>query len=235
MSPLVAVTPGTVATIEIRRPSRANAYNREVLDALRDAVDTLWDQATLVVVRTQGDRVFCGGADLKELGSAAPESALDLRSQRTFNHLARAPFVSIAAIQGPAVAGGCELALACDLRVASPRATFSLPETSLGIIPSAGGSTRLTRLVGPSVAKAVILGGAVLSAEQALQHGLVHRLVDDPRAEAHAWADVLATRDPVALRLAKAVIDSGESAGSLQLERVAEAFLYGRRESKEQP
>jgi enoyl-CoA hydratase/carnithine racemase len=132
-------------------------------------------------------------------------------------------------VQGAAVAGGCELALACDLRVAGPRATFSLPETALGILPSAGGTTRLARLVGVSRAKALILGGDRLDAGAAFAAGLVHRLADDPEAAALAWAAEIATRDHAALRLAKTTLDAEESAASLARERAVEAVLYSRR------
>ena len=109
------------------------------------------------------------------------------------------------------------------------RSRFWLPETKLGIIPSAGGTTRLTRLVGPSRAKEVILGGRVLSADDAHAWGIVHRLADDPRAQAFAWAAEVAERDAVALAMAKELIDAGESDGALARERQAEAVLYSRR------
>lgn len=222
------VVSGTVAVVEIRRPKRANAYDRETLDALDAAVHALSASARVVIVQAQGDGAFCGGADLDELAVARPEDALDLRAQRVFTALARAPFVSIAAIHGPAVAGGLELALACDLRVAGPAATFSLPEPERGLIPAAGGTTRLTRIVGPGRARQLILGGDQIDATTALHWGLVGRVDDDARAEARAWAERVARRDPVALRLAKAVIDHEDEA-SLALERVSEAFLYTRR------
>jgi enoyl-CoA hydratase/carnithine racemase len=143
--------------------------------------------------------------------------------------LARLPLVSIAAMQGPAVAGGLELSLACDLRVAGPQARFWLPETSLGIIPSAGGTTRLARLVGVARAKEVILGGRQVDARTALAWGLVHRLEDDPRQAALVWAKQIATRDVLAQRMAKQLLDADERDAGLAGERVAEAILYDRR------
>lgn len=224
----IHVSEGLVATIELQRPARANAYDRATLLALDQAIAALSGQARVVVVQSAGQGAFCGGADLSELQGADPLDALDLLSQQVFHGLARAPFVSVAAVHGPAVAGGFELALACDLRVAGPRARFSLPETSLGILPSAGGTTRLTAAVGSSRAKGVILGGLEISAQQALDWGLVHRLAEAPRAEALAWAQEVAQRDPVALRLARAIIDRGLDE-SLHLERVSEALLYSLR------
>ncbi|MBN1335409.1 MAG: enoyl-CoA hydratase/isomerase family protein [Deltaproteobacteria bacterium] len=225
------VRDGVVAVLVLDRPERANAYDDALLAEFEAALDAaLVDPGVgALVVEAAGDRAFCGGADLAGVEAAAPLDALDLRSQRVFDRIARAPLVSVAAIHGPAVAGGFELALACDLRVASPAARFSLPETGLGILPSAGGCTRLARMVGPARAKAVILGGIELDAATALDWGLVDRVVPDPRAEARAWAARIASRDRVALRLAKQVIDLPDTGASLQAERVAEALLYARR------
>lgn len=223
----------TVGTLTLDRPDRAHAYDATHLQLLENGLSTLLEHgARAIVVRSTGDRAFCGGADLQALARAHPDDALDLQSQRVFNRLAAAPVVTLAAVQGPAVAGGCELALACDLRVVGPGALFSLPEPSLGLIPAAGGTTRLTRLVGPSVAKQVILAGRTLTAEASVAHGLALGPADDPWAEAHRLAATIATRhDPVAIRLAKQIIDRGESKDSLDAERVSEALLYARRTS----
>lgn len=220
---------GRVGQLVLDRPDRAHAYDHAMLDALLAGATELAASCTVLVVSSIGQRAFCGGADLRAMPAATPLDALDLRSQRVFTALSRLPPVSIAAVQGPAVAGGCELALACDLRVVGPRASFSLPETRLGILPSAGGTTRLARLVGVSRAKALILGGDQLDAPTALASGLANRLADDPLAEALAWAEAICLRDPAALQLAKATLDAEESAASLARERTAEAILYSRR------
>lgn len=220
---------GAVGQLVLDRPDRAHAYDRAMLDALLAAANELATNCTVIVVSSTGQRAFCGGADLRAMPAASPLDALDLWSQRVFTAISRLPAVSIAALQGPAVAGGCELALACDLRVVGPRASFSLPETRLGILPSAGGTTRLARLVGVSRAKALILGGDQLDAPTALAAGLANRLAEDPLAEALAWAEAICLHDPAALRLAKATLDAEESAASLARERTAEAILYSRR------
>lgn len=221
---------GPVARIVLDRPERANAYDLALLELLDDALDEVLADRQLgaLVVESSGQGAFCGGADLAQMEHADPLDALDLRSQAVFERIARAPLVSVAAIHGAAVAGGFELALACDLRVASPQARFSLPETALGLIPSAGGCTRLTRLVGPSRAKQVILAGRDLDARTAMDWGLLLDLVPEPRQEALVWATRIAGRDKVALRLAKQVIDIADDKPSLQAERVAEALLYSR-------
>lgn len=216
---------GDVAVITIDRPERANAYDRSLLDALDAALP---DDAAVVVIQAAGAGAFCAGADLDEMREAVPLDALELRSQRVFTRIARLPGVTIAAVHGAAVAGGMELALACDLRVAGPAARFWLPETSLGIVPSAGGITRLARLVGVALAKEIVLGGGQLDAAGAAACGLA-RLAEDPRAEALRWAREIAKRDAAAQRLAKELLDRGESAASLAAERVAEAVLYARK------
>ncbi len=222
----------TTGLLIIDRWEKANAYDRAHLDGIREGLDQLAASARVIVICSAGDRAFCAGADLTELTAADPLDALDLRSQRVFNHLAALPVPTIAAVQGPAVAGGCELTLACDLRIVGPNARFSLPETALGLIPSAGGTTRLTRLIGPSRAKQVILAGASLDAETAVSSGLALKLASDPLAAALALALDLAKRDGVAMRLAKQIIDSGEDRGSLDAERVSEALLYARKRGR---
>jgi enoyl-CoA hydratase len=220
---------GSVGVLRLARPSRANAYDAATLEALLAGARALAERSRLIVIEAAGEGAFCGGADLRELSSTTPIAAADLRSSRVFTAIARLPVITIAAVHGPAVAGGCELALACDLRMVGPRARFSLPETSIGLIPSAGGTTRLARLVGVSRAKGIVLAGGELSAQEALSCGLAHRYAEDPRAEARAWAHALSARDPVALALAKEILDGGESEGSLATERAAEGILYARR------
>lgn len=213
----------------IDRPSKAHAYDRVHLDAFADALQHLESRCRIVVVRSTGHGAFCAGADLSEMSTADPLSALDLRSQKVFDQLARSGCVTIAVVHGAAVAGGCELALACDFRVVSPQAVFRLPETALGLIPAAGGTTRLTHLIGASRAKQIILLGEDITAQQALEWGLATRLATTPLEAALDMANALLRRDPTALRLAKSIIDMGASPNSLMSERVAEALLYSRK------
>lgn len=215
---------GPLTTLLLDRPRKAHAYHPALLDELEAAVATL--STPVVVVGSTGDGAFCGGADLDAMKSADPLSPLDLQSQRVFDALARSATVSIAAVQGAAIAGGCELALACDVRVVGPRARFALPETSLGILPTAGGCTRLPRLVGVARAKQMILLGYSIDAHRAVDWGLAAECADDPLARATTLARATAERDPVALRLAKQVLDGVDSLGA---ERIAEALLYHRK------
>ena len=219
----------SIGLLTLDRPERAHAYDRAHLDAIASGLEQLLPAARAIVISATGTRAFCAGADLRELAAADPLSALDLHSQRVFTRLARSPVPTIAAIQGAAVAGGCELALACDFRVVGPRARFRLPETALGLLPAAGGSTRLARLIGTARAKEVILAGTDVDAQTALAWGLATRLDDDPLQAALALAQTLAARDPVALRLAKQILDADEDPRSLAAERLSEALLYHRR------
>jgi len=220
---------GPVGVVTLDRPSRAHAYDADTLEALSSAVAGLAAGHAVLVLHSTGAGAFCGGADLGAMRSVPWTEALELRSQHVFTSIARAPAVVVVAVQGSAVGGGCELALAADLRVVGPKARFWLPETSLGILPSAGGTTRLARLVGPSRAKEVILGGRVVDAPTAVDWGLAHRLAEDPLAEALTWAAEIARRDPVALRKAKERIDADERDSGLLGERIVEAGLYLRR------
>jgi enoyl-CoA hydratase len=215
--------------LSIDRQDRANAYDRAHLDAIEEGFAGLSAQVHVVVIRAEGRGAFCAGADLHELKTATPEDARTLRSQAVFSAIAASPAITIAAVGGPAVAGGCELALACDLRLVGPAATFKLPETALGIIPAAGGCTRLARLVGSSVAKQLILGGRTLSAQDALQLGLALQLSEDVDQAAYALALQLAQRSPDALRMAKNIIDRASETESLEAERIAQAELYALR------
>ena len=220
-----------VGLLTLDRPAKANAYNAALLEALKNRLDDVEqaDAIDVLVVSSAGEGAFCGGADLQEIKAATPEDARGLLSQKLFDRLANLKQVTIAAIQGPAFGGGFELVMACDLRVIGPNARFALPETSLGLIPTAGGCTRLPRLIGVSRAKEMILAGRQIDAATALDWGFAHRLVARPREEALEWAQSIRELDAVALAAAKRVIDREDLSASLQQEREEEAVLYHRR------
>ena len=139
--------------------------------------------------------------------------------------------MTIASVHGPAIAGGFEMTLACDLRVISAETTFSLPEVSLGLIPAAGGCVRLPNLIGSTRAKAVILGGKVISATQSLEWGLVNQIDNETHQAALRWAEKIATYDSVALRFAKKVLNSTTTNKKASLQAKAlEGILYHRRQ-----
>jgi enoyl-CoA hydratase/carnithine racemase len=222
---------GPVRYIQLNRPKKANAYNEAILDLFAKVLDqTETDTEVRVVVMCgAGNRTFCVGADLNEMRGKDYRTALNLKSARLFATIASLPKVTLAAINGAAAGGGLELALACDIRIAVPEARFFLPETALGLIPAAGGTQRLPKIVGVAKAKELILGGRVWQGEDALRFGLVSEVVkhEELLSRAQEWGEEIAKRSPLALQLAKKAMDSQPpGAMGYSFESVAEALLY---------
>jgi enoyl-CoA hydratase len=199
-----------VALIRLENP-KVNAISSEVLRQLRGVVDALADDLPGAVVVTGSERFFAAGADITEFAGPDEARAMGQLFLDAFGALEALPRPTIAAISGFALGGGCEAAMACDLRIAGDTAKLGQPEILLGIIPGGGGTQRLARLVGPSRAKDLVFTGRQIDAEEALRIGLVDRVV--PAAElldaALAWARELAAGPSAALALAKAAIDRG--------------------------
>jgi enoyl-CoA hydratase/carnithine racemase len=204
---------GPVARVVFSSPTGINLLASDVRATLAEHLTAIENnpQCRVVLISAEG-RTFLAGADINEL--AAVDGATAVRfareGQALFDRLARCAAVTLAVVNGACAGGGCELALACDLRLAAESARIGLPETSLGIIPGWGGTVRLTRLLGPAAAKAVILSGELLSASDAQRIGLVHRVVPDAELAraAEGWASQLVSRGPEALRRAKKTIDA---------------------------
>lgn len=211
-APLVSVErhDDGVAVVRIEHP-KVNAISSEVLRQLKGVCDALNDQLPGAVVITGGDRIFAAGADISEFGGPDEARAIGRLFLDAFNAVAALPRPTIASISGFALGGGCELALACDLRIASTKAKLGQPEILLGIIPGGGGTQRLPRLIGPSRAKDLIFTGRQVRAEEALAMGLVDRVVepDELWDATLAWARELAAGPSLALAAAKAAIDAG--------------------------
>ncbi len=197
------------------RPGARNALGRQLLGELEEAFAALAADPAIrvVVLHSLVEGVFCAGADLKERAGMTPEEAEAFvkRLRAAFTALERLPMPVIAALEGAALGGGLELALACDLRVAGAAARLGLPETSLAIIPGAGGTQRLPRLIGRSRAKELIFTARRLSSAEALACGVVDRSVEAGSALAAALdlAREILPNGPVALRAAKEAIDAG--------------------------
>ena len=223
---------GSVGHLILDRTDKANAYDRAHLEALDEAIQVLQPKCSVVLIRSAHPTVFCAGADLNEMKNARPEDAARLYSQAVFTRLARSPMVSIAVVEGLAIGGGCELALASDIRVAGKSAQFRLPETGLGIIPAAGGCTRLTTLLGPSIAKQVILAGQDISAQQAIRWGLAIDGENNALVTAQELSQALASRSHEALTQAKNIIDEHAESLSLEKERSVQSRLYALRNQK---
>jgi enoyl-CoA hydratase/carnithine racemase len=199
-----------VAVVRLDNP-KVNALSMALLRQLESVANALHDDPPGAVVITGGDRVFAAGADISEFGGPDRARAVSATFREALDAVAAIPRTVVAAIAGYALGGGCELALACDIRVASDRAKLGQPEILLGIIPGGGGTQRLARLVGPGRAKDLILTGRQVDAEEALRIGLVDRVV--PHTELHdralALAGELARGALAAQNMAKLAIDEG--------------------------
>jgi enoyl-CoA hydratase len=234
---------GAVAIVTVDRPDAMNALDRPTLEELRDRLRELAQdaEARVVVLTGAGDRAFVAGADIKYMSGlgvaeARAWGALGHEAARLLETMAKP---TIAAINGFALGGGCELALACDLRYASTRAKLGQPEINLGIIPGWGGTQRLARVAGLGVAKDLVLTGRVVDADEALRAGLVQLVVEPdgllPRTL--ETANLLASKSPIALAAAKAALNralgGAEHTRALDDEASDFAGLFGTEDAKE--
>lgn len=195
------------AIIRLNRPEKLNALSREMIVALSDLFKTIAGQPDLraIILTGAGDKAFCAGTDITELTDVAgldKDRAREVseRGQLLCNQIESCGMPVIAAINGIAAGGGCELALACHIRIASANAQFSLPETKLGLIPGYGGTQRLAREIGNGRALEMMLTGRTVSAAEALQFGLINRVAGDLLAAAQSLAQEIAGLAPLAIR-----------------------------------
>jgi enoyl-CoA hydratase len=202
---------GGVATITVNRPDKRNALNSQVRAETVAALDALRadDSVRVVVFTGAGEKAFVAGADIGEFAERTPlEQREAMTGRRVFDEIAAFPKPTVAMINGFCLGGGCELALACDVRVAADSAKLGQPEINLGIIPGGGGTQRLPRVVGMGQAMRLVLSGEVIDAAEALRIGLVD--VVHPAAELRErtieFARGMAAKSPVALRMAKAAV-----------------------------
>jgi len=222
-----------VGTIRLDRP-KMNALNVAVQEEIRAAATEAGGREDVrAVVLYGGEKVFAAGADIKEMADMSYTDMVDRSSglQSSLSAVAQIPKPVVAAVTGYALGGGCELALCADFRIAADNATFGQPEILLGIIPGAGGTQRLSRLVGPSTAKDLIFSGRFVKANEALAVGLADRVVpaDSVYDEALAWARQFTGAAAYALRAAKESIDRGlevDLATGLEIERQQFAALF---------
>lgn len=229
---LVSVRDG-VASVVLNRPEVRNAIDRAMIDDLHAALDALAgdDAVRVLVLSGAGGKAFAAGADIAQLRERKSREALLAINARLFQKLEEFPQPTIAAITGYCLGGGCEMAMACDLRVAGRSAKLGQPEVALGIIPAAGGTQRMPRLVGLGRAKELIFTGRMVDADEALRIGLVNDVVDDDRVleRAGGLAADIARQGRLALRLSKVALNAssrtGQDAGFL-IEQVAQAVLF---------
>ena len=222
-----------VATIRLDRP-KMNALNIQVWGEIRDAADEVTERDDVrAVVIYGGERIFAAGADVKEMAdmSFVDMQKLSSDQQAACSAVARIPKPTVAAVTGYALGGGCEVALSADISIAADDAVLGQPEILLGIIPGAGGTQRLSRLVGPAKAKDLIFTGRFVKADEALAIGLVDRVVPaaDVYTEAVAWAGQFTRAAAYALRAAKVAVDRGLEVDldtGLEIERQQFAALF---------
>lgn len=204
-----------IATVTINRPNVLNALNRETIRELASAMEEVAqrDDVGVVLLTGAGEKAFVAGADISEMRGFTPVQAFEfaLFGQRLLEFMERMPQPVIGVINGYALGGGCEIAMACDILLAADTARFGQPEVNLGIIPGYGGTQRLPRLVGRNLAKELVLTGEMISAQRACEIGLVNRVVPgaDLMSAAREIAGKILSKGAVAIRTAKLVMNRG--------------------------
>jgi enoyl-CoA hydratase len=230
----------SIATLTIDRPAVKNALNLETVNECRRVLEDLAADSNVgaLIVTGAGESAFVSGADINDVRARDGADGLAAINSSLFAQIDRFPRPTIAAINGFALGGGCELALACDIRVAADTATFGQPELGLGIIPGAGGTQRLPRVVGLGWAKHLILTGEIISAKQALEIGLVTAIMPSSQLQVRAreLAQRILRHGPLATRLAKLALNASarvDADSGLLIETLAQAICYGSDDKQE--
>jgi enoyl-CoA hydratase len=238
--PLIAAeTDGGVGIIRLNRPKVLNALNPALMEQLAEQLEA-WetDESILCTIITGNDRAFAAGADIGDMAPQSPVTMYERDQFATWDRIARCKKPIVAAVSGFALGGGCELMMMCDIVIASETAQFGQPEINLGVIPGAGGTQRMTRAVGKAVAMDLILTGRFLSAKEALELGLVSRVVPPEHyfTEALKAARTMASKGAVALRLGKEAVNKAYEmtlAEGIQHERKLFYMLFATEDQKE--
>ena len=207
---ILTETRGLVGLVTLNRPQARNALNHQLVIEVMDALEAFDKDSNIGAMVVAGnEKAFAAGADIKEMASQSGQQIKDSDHVAAFVRIRKIQKPVIAAVSGYALGGGCELAMSCDMIVASDSAKFGQPEINIGVIPGAGGTQRLTRAVGKAIAMEMILNNRTLSAQEAYQFGLVNRVmpVDQYLNEALKLAEEIASRAPVAVRVAKKMIN----------------------------
>lgn len=228
-----------VALVRLNRPEALNALNLQLMAELRDALKLLdQDEAVRVIVLTGNEKSFAAGADIKQMADKSAIEMLKIDQFSTWDQIKRTSKPLIAAVSGFALGGGCELAMTCDMIIASETAKFGQPEIKIGVMPGAGGTQRLTHAMGKALAMEMILTGNFISAEKALQHGLINRIVPVELylEEALNLASEIAKLSPLATRMAKESVNKAFETGlseGLFFERKNYYLLFSGEDQKE--
>lgn len=223
-----------IGVIKLNRPEVRNALDAKTLAEMSHAVEALEadERVGVIVITGAGEKSFAAGADIGQLRQKQPIDALTPGMSGLYQKIENCQKATIAAVNGYALGGGCELAMACDIRVAADNAKFGLPELNLSIIPGAGGTQRLARIVGKGRALDMILTGELLTAEKAEDVGLVSKVVPQEQLwdAAKEKAEKILAKGPLAVRLAKVVVNRGFNSDmetALMIEKLAQAVLFG--------
>ncbi|WP_231687908.1 enoyl-CoA hydratase-related protein [Bacillus sp. FJAT-27251] len=229
-----------IATITINRPEVRNALNEKTWEELGNAIDYISnnDEVRVCIITGAGEKAFVAGADVSWLHKRVPSDMFKVSAQNVCNKISDCSKPVIAAINGYALGGGCEIALACDIRYASENAKLGQPEINLGILPAAGGTQRLAQLVGIGMAKELILTGKVITAEEAKEIGLLEKVTkrEELMNEVLALAEQIVSKPPLAVQMAKRSINIGAATDlntGLSYELAAQAILYGTEDKAE--
>jgi enoyl-CoA hydratase len=236
---IIVIKEAGYAIVQFNRPEVLNAINMELMSELVDALEGLdKDDGVRCVILTGNEKAFAAGADIKEMADASAVEMLTRDQFARWDKIRKIKKPIIAAVSGFALGGGCELAMTCDMIVASETARFGQPEINIGVMPGAGGTQRLTRAVGKAKAMEIVLTGKTFTADEARQWGLVNKVVpvEYYLQEAKDLAKEIATKPPVAVRLAKeAVLKSFDTTieGGLEFERRNFYLLFASDDQKE--
>jgi enoyl-CoA hydratase len=236
---ILAETRQRVGLVQLNRPQALNALNNQLVGELMEALTGFdSDDAVGALVITGNERTFAAGADIKEMADASAVEMLRVDHISLFDHIMDIKKPVIAAVSGWCLGGGNELAMSCDMIIASETARFGQPEINLGVIPGAGGAQRLTRVVGKAVAMEMVLNNRTLTAQEALRFGLVNRVVPVERylEEALGLSEEIAGRAPLAVRLGKESVNHAFESfltDGLADERRAFYFLFASQDQKE--
>jgi 3-hydroxypropionyl-coenzyme A dehydratase len=230
-----------VVQITISRQDKLNAMNLDVMDEFISLLDNLEkDSSRVIVITGEGPKAFSAGADIEYMSNIGPTEAekYALRGHEVLNRIEKLEKPVIAAVNGYALGGGCELALSCDIRFASPNAQLGQPEVTLGICPGWGGTQRLLRIVGPARAKDLIFSGRKIMAEEALSMGLINRIFPSESllSETKAYAKVLSKNSSFAIGISKMLVNRGTDANldtGLKLEIYSWAVCFSTKEREE--
>ena len=230
-----------IVTVKINRPKALNALNTQILKEIKDCFAELEERKDIrvIILTGSGEKAFVAGADISEMKDKSPLEAKEFAEtgHAAFNQIENSSKPVIAAVNGFALGGGNELAMACDMRIAGKNASFGQPEVGLGIIAGFGGTQRLAEIVGPARAKEILFTGDNIKADRAEEIGLVNKIVDpqDLMTEAKKMASSIAQNAPLALKMTKEAVDFGLSEGrnkGLDFETNAFSFCFSTKDQK---